>query len=981
MTVALVEGMTVAIGHVGDSRAYLLRGEQLEQLTDDHSLVAELVRRGGLSPEEAQVHPQRSRDHARARHRSRRRRRRVHDRGRGRRRLPPLLGRAHATWSTTRRSSRSCDRNRDDLDAGREGAGRGREPRRRRGQHHGRRLPVVGASRRRARGHGARCRRSTDEDAEPDEETPRVRGDATATPRRWSPRRPARSRASDAASQAPAEPAPTRGASRLVLIGVLVVARRGARSSSGGCRAEPSATASSRYLLAVGLLTGARLRQRLHRASVADLGGARSPTPRFFFGLYLVAHVVARLTVPHADPYLLPMAALLTAVGLTEIYRLGPSDAFKQGLWIVIGVAVFAATLFWLRRDYRVLERYKYLFGVDGDRACSSCRACPCIGETINGSRLWVHVGGLQFQPGELGEDLPDRLPRRLPAREARGARAGAAEGLGAAARDLGRRDARARRDERPRQRAPLLRDLHRDALHRDARLSFVAGGARPLPRRRVRRRRGDAARRRAGDELALALDGAPGLLPATTGQLALPPGLPELPARQVALLDRATAASAAPASARGRSPSRPGTQMIPDLNTDFIYSALAQELGLVGVAALLLVFMVFVAARASRSRSRASDGFSKLLAAGLTFGFAFQTFVIVGGITRVIPLTGITLPFVSYGGSIDRRELPPPRRPAARSPTARTASEALGVNKQLRTCRVVALVLLAALIVATTYWQTWASAASRPAGQRDPARRAVHDRPRQDPRRRTATVLATNRVEPQARPHALLRHYPQNGLASQVVGYSTQRRHARPGSSSRTNDYLTGANTDLTNTFTQTLDKLGGHDRARRQRRPHAAPRRPAARAQRARRALRRGRRARPEDGRGRTRWPRRRLQPEPDRAADAATRRSQKTRAPAATPSAARQPRDRRASTRRARRSRRSPPSAALDNGKFTPTSQLLRPGLLHRVRQEGLQLERARLTDRPRDVRAREARRGATSTRSTPSSATSGRRSARG
>ena len=61
---------------------------------------------------------------------------------------------------------------------------------------------------------------------------------------------------------------------------------------------------------------------------------------------------------------MLPIAALLTAVGLTEIYRLGPKDAFRQGTWVVIGVAVFALALLGLRRDYRVLENYKYLFGL-----------------------------------------------------------------------------------------------------------------------------------------------------------------------------------------------------------------------------------------------------------------------------------------------------------------------------------------------------------------------------------------------------------------------------------------------------------------------------------------------------------------------------------------------------------------------------------------------------------------------------------------
>jgi cell division protein FtsW (lipid II flippase) len=93
------------------------------------------------------------------------------------------------------------------------------------------------------------------------------------------------------------------------------------------------------------------------------------------------------------------------------------------------------------------------------------------------------------------------------------------------------------------------------------------------------------------------------------------------------------------------------GDYVIPFLKTDFIYSALSQELGLVGSAALLLVFMLF-ALRGFRVALLATDGFSKLLAVGLTFGFALQTFIIVGGVVRLIPLTGITLPFVSYGGS-----------------------------------------------------------------------------------------------------------------------------------------------------------------------------------------------------------------------------------------------------------------------------------------------------------------------------------------
>jgi cell division protein FtsW (lipid II flippase) len=93
------------------------------------------------------------------------------------------------------------------------------------------------------------------------------------------------------------------------------------------------------------------------------------------------------------------------------------------------------------------------------------------------------------------------------------------------------------------------------------------------------------------------------------------------------------------------------GSPLIPYLQTDFIYSAVAQELGLVGAAAVLLLFLAVVA-RGMRIALLAQDGFSKLLAAGLTFGFALQTFIIVGGVLRLVPLTGITLPFVSYGGS-----------------------------------------------------------------------------------------------------------------------------------------------------------------------------------------------------------------------------------------------------------------------------------------------------------------------------------------
>jgi len=368
----------------------------------------------------------------------------------------------------------------------------------------------------------------------------------------------------------------------------------------------------------------------------------------FFFGLYLVAHIAARLTVPLADPYMLPMAALLTAIGVTEIYRLGPSDAFRQGLWIVIGVAAFGATLFWLHRDYRVLERYKYLFGVTAIILLFLPRL-PVIGEPVNGARLWIHVGSLQFQPGELGKiALIVFLAAYL--REKREVLAqgrlkdwgpllaiwGAAMLLLFVTNDLGS--------------ALLYYGIFVAMLYiATARIAFVAGAI--------------------GLFLAgsfLVSQGTPHVRDRVTNWLSpwsahkvYCPISNTHTLRQncqsyqevQSLYSIGHGGFGGTGLGHGIFTGQTGRQVIPDLNTDFIYSALSQELGLVGVAALLLLYMAFVL-RGFRIALTASDGFSKLLAAGLSFSFAFQTFVIVGGITRVIPLTGITLPFVSYGGS-----------------------------------------------------------------------------------------------------------------------------------------------------------------------------------------------------------------------------------------------------------------------------------------------------------------------------------------
>ena len=401
------------------------------------------------------------------------------------------------------------------------------------------------------------------------------------------------------------------------------------------------------YLVAVSALTGIGFASvYIARQAVVSWGSLTYAA--LFIGLYLAAHVVARVTVPNADPYLLPMAGLLTAVGLTEIYRLDPTDAFRQGLWIVIGVAGFAATMIALRHDYRALESYKYIFGV-GAIALLFLPLLPGIGLTVNGSREWVHLGGFTFQPGELAkiflivflagylrekrEVLAQGRPKDMGPLLAIWAGAmlvlATTNDIGSAFLFFGIFIA-------------MLYIATGRGLYVGAGIAlFVAGGY--VAQREIAH---------IGERVTIWLH------PFTTRAVFCPETGTMLVRQQCqsyqlvnSLYSIANGGFGGTGLGKGTFTNTSGTQLIPELNTDFIYSALAQELGLIGVSALILVFMVFVA-RGMKVALQVDDGFSKLLAAGLTFGFALQTFVIVGGILRLIPLTGITFPFISYGGS-----------------------------------------------------------------------------------------------------------------------------------------------------------------------------------------------------------------------------------------------------------------------------------------------------------------------------------------
>ena len=364
-----------------------------------------------------------------------------------------------------------------------------------------------------------------------------------------------------------------------------------------------------------------------------------------FLALFLVAHIALRMRLPQADPYLLPLVGILASVGLCEIYRIRPALARDQALWIAIGVAVFVAVLV-LLPDFRVLERYRYLCGALAlGLLAFTILSSYATGTVINGARVWIRVGGLSFQPAELAKvllvlflagylrerrELLAQTPTRV---------------LGIGLPPL-------------RQLAPLLAMLGAALLLLVAMndfgtsllffgvfvaLVYVATG-------RVAYAVIGLAAFAGGS--ALAYQVAPQV--AERVSIWLDPWKTSRSSGYQIVQSLYTVADGGlfgSGLGRGYILTGGGRPVIPEVQTDFIYSAIAGELGLAGAAALLLCY-ILIAYRGFKIASRAGDGFSKLVATGLTLTLSLQAFLIVGGVVRVVPLTGITLPFVSYGGS-----------------------------------------------------------------------------------------------------------------------------------------------------------------------------------------------------------------------------------------------------------------------------------------------------------------------------------------
>ena len=168
-------------------------------------------------------------------------------------------------------------------------------------------------------------------------------------------------------------------------------------------------------LTAIGFLSVYTARQN-------EISSASLTYAGVFLGVFGLAHIGVRAGLPNADPWLLPLAALLCALGLTEIYRLSPTLARDQSVWVVIGLLGFLGMVF-LVRDHRRLEPYTYLLATT---AVGLLLVTMAVGTTINGAKLWLRFGGVQVQPGEFAKLLLVVVPRELPARPARGADDGA---------------------------------------------------------------------------------------------------------------------------------------------------------------------------------------------------------------------------------------------------------------------------------------------------------------------------------------------------------------------------------------------------------------------------------------------------------------------------------------------------------------------------------------------------------------------------
>lgn len=368
--------------------------------------------------------------------------------------------------------------------------------------------------------------------------------------------------------------------------------------------------------------------------------------PGIAFVLAVIAlHIALRITAPDADPLIMPIAVFLNSLGIAMLYRIDlangdsgwDSFAVRQLAWATIAI-IAAIVVLTVVRNHLVLYRYTYLLGL-GALILLLLPMLPFVGQEINGARVWIHLGGFSFQPGEVAKIL---LAVFFAGYLVRGADALSMVGKKFAGirfprgRDLG----------------PLIvfwllamavlvfqRDLGTSLLYFGLFLSmiYIATG------------------RVGWVVLGLGLFLVGGIVASQLLDYVgnrfnnwLDPFADPLGASYQlvqGLFGMANGGMTGTGLGQGFPTDTPFAE------NDYIFASLGEELGLVGLFVILAAYLLLIG-RALRIGFAGQDDFGKLLASGLGFTIALQVFIVVGGITRVIPLTGLTLPFLAAGGS-----------------------------------------------------------------------------------------------------------------------------------------------------------------------------------------------------------------------------------------------------------------------------------------------------------------------------------------
>jgi cell division protein FtsW (lipid II flippase)/cell division protein FtsI/penicillin-binding protein 2 len=506
--------------------------------------------------------------------------------------------------------------------------------------------------------------------------------------------------------------------------------------------------------------------------------------PAVLLASFFAAHLVARRFAPGADPALLPIAAVLSGVGLAVVGRLDPTLARSQTIWLVTGVALLAVVIA-LVPSLERLARYKYTIMLVG----MVLLLLPAVaGREINGAKLWLRVGGLSFQPSEIAKlCLVLFLAAYLSEfREVLSVSTRKVAGISLpAARFLG----------------PLVlmwvaslvvliaeKDLGSSLLFFGVFLVMVTVAT------------GRWSYAVVGTVLfAIGATAAFFLFAHVRVRVDiwLHP-FADAAGKGYQLVQSLFAFAAGGLTGVGLGRGLP--TRIPFVATDFIFSAIGEELGLLGGAAIVTAYLV-LCLRGLATAVRARTDMASLTAVGLVAALGLQTFVIVGGVTRLIPLTGITLPFISYGGSsvvanfvlLALLMRAGDATPAEGSDTV-AAGRTGGLGRVSLARRLVGVSwLVTGLTVALVANLTWLQVIDAQALTNDPRNTRNLDKELRAERgailTRDGVVLARSVKQPSG---FYTRTYPAGSLAAHATGYYSAR-YGRTGIEAAENDTLAG--------------------------------------------------------------------------------------------------------------------------------------------------------------------------------------------